>query len=147
DRRGAVLQRNADVHAGHFEAALEREDEPGCRAAGAHFSARVAEGAGGRIEPLHQAEQAVMAGLLILSEEAAKRHQQAHDGFLAHLALPADPVRGQSGQPAFIDQTRRWRPLLPGDVEIELLKYRGHNEVASATEDPGALRAADCFAA
>ena len=147
DRRGAALQCNADVHASHFEAGLEREDEPGCSATGAHFGTGVAEGTGGRIEPLHQAEQAVIAGLLILSEEAAKRHQQAHDGFLAHLALPADPVRGQSGQPVFIDQTRWWRPLLPGDVEVELLKYRRHNEVAPATEDAGALRAADCLAA
>ena len=76
----------------------EREDEPGCRAAGAHFGPGVAEGAGDRIEPLHKAEQAVMPGLLILSEEAAKRDQQADDGLLAHLALPADPVRGRKGK-------------------------------------------------
>ena len=43
NRRGAVLQRNTDVHAGHFEAALERKDEPGCRAAGAHFGPGIAD--------------------------------------------------------------------------------------------------------
>ena len=63
DRRSSVLQRNADVHAGHLEAPLEREDEPGCRAAGAHFGPGVAERAGGRIEALYQTEQAVMADL------------------------------------------------------------------------------------
>ena len=71
DRRGAVLQRNADVHAGHFEAALEREDEPGCRAAGADFGPGVAEG----------------------FTSPSKRSWRVCS-FLAHLALPADPVRG-----------------------------------------------------
>ena len=95
DRRGSVLQRNADVHAGHFhEPALEREDEPGCRAAGARFGQAL------RREPVAESSHFTRPskrswrGLLILSEEAAKRHRQAHDGFLAHLALPTDPVRG-----------------------------------------------------
>ena len=64
----------------------------------------------GAIGPVREAHVWVSRAWGLQSEEAAKRNQQAHDGFLAHLALPANPVRGQSGQPAFIDQTRRWRP-------------------------------------
>ena len=72
--------------------------------------------------------------------EQLQGRQQTDNLLLADLAGPADAVVRRPRQLVLVDQ-RCWRvPLLPVDIQIQVLKGRGGDEISPAAQNPRTLR-------
>jgi hypothetical protein len=87
------------------------------------------------------------AGGVAFGGEEFEGGEEADDGLFADLGRAADAVGGEAGEALFIDEGGRGIPGGPVEIEVEVLENGGHDEVAAAAEDTGALGAVDGFAA
>ena len=97
------------------------------------------------IQALNQWLKTPRPALIAFRDEPFERYQESDHRLLADLARPSDAMLRRAAQTLLVDQRWRRGPLLPVDIQVQLLQHRGHNQVPLTGQYSRTLRTADRF--